>query len=415
MSLIHKKVAIVLGGTDDHIYLIEKLKVRGYHTILIDYLENPPASQSADIFIRENALDKDKVLNIAQREKADIVIATCIDQALLVMAYVCEMMHLPCHLTYQEALSLTNKAFMKQIFMQNQIPSSRFVVLDNSTNYGDLLSELQFPLVVKPTDANSSKGVEKVVNEHELEGALKRAKSYSQTGKIILEEFRAGDEYSADVIIRNNEPEIIMISQNKKIKKNPKNFTIVQNVYNKNGDNSIRNQIKVVAQKISRAFKLNNVPLLIQLLIDSDKIWVIEFSSRIGGGSKCHFIKRMTGFDMIDFFLDSIFKNENLNSSTPVQAVAAMNYIYSNPGIFNGLWNMDTMIKNGIVEKCYLYKSKGMSINNHLSSADRPAGFMVIADDIDGLNEKVKYVDENIKVLNENKNDIMLHGLYDKL
>ena len=41
--------ALVLGGTDDHIALIESLKRRGYRTILIDHYENPPAQAVADL------------------------------------------------------------------------------------------------------------------------------------------------------------------------------------------------------------------------------------------------------------------------------------------------------------------------------------------------------------------------------
>ena len=38
------KTVIVLGGTAPHIELIKQLKSRGYYVILVDYLDNPPAS-----------------------------------------------------------------------------------------------------------------------------------------------------------------------------------------------------------------------------------------------------------------------------------------------------------------------------------------------------------------------------------
>ena len=49
------KKAIVLGGTEDHIKLIELLKNRGYFVILIDYYKNPPAKKAADLHIQERA------------------------------------------------------------------------------------------------------------------------------------------------------------------------------------------------------------------------------------------------------------------------------------------------------------------------------------------------------------------------
>ena len=54
---MNKKTAIVLGGTSPHIALIQKLKDRGYYTILVDYLNNPPAKKVADMHIKESTLD----------------------------------------------------------------------------------------------------------------------------------------------------------------------------------------------------------------------------------------------------------------------------------------------------------------------------------------------------------------------
>ena len=55
----------------------------------------------------------------------------------------------------------------------------------------------------------------------------------------------------------------------------------------------------------------------------------------------------------------------------------------------------------------------GMEITKSEYSSDRPAGFFVIADSEQELKEKIVFVDQNIQVLNENNEDIMLHGLYD--
>ena len=41
---MNKPIALILGGTVPHSELIKQLKERGYYTILIDYLLNPPAN-----------------------------------------------------------------------------------------------------------------------------------------------------------------------------------------------------------------------------------------------------------------------------------------------------------------------------------------------------------------------------------
>src|SRR5690554_4584718 len=116
------KTAIVLGGTHDHIYLIELLQAQNYLVILIDYLTDPPAKTTADEHIAESALDKKTVLRIAMERKAELVISLCTDQTLPVMAYVCSQLGLPCHLTHVQSLSLTNKSEMKRRLKKGRIP-----------------------------------------------------------------------------------------------------------------------------------------------------------------------------------------------------------------------------------------------------------------------------------------------------
>ena len=44
-----KKTAIVLGGVQNHIHLINRLKERGFYTILVDYLENHMGNKLEDL------------------------------------------------------------------------------------------------------------------------------------------------------------------------------------------------------------------------------------------------------------------------------------------------------------------------------------------------------------------------------
>ena len=120
------KKAIVLGGTRPHITLIQKLKNRGYYVILLDYLSAPVAKEYADEHIQESTLDKDLVLRIAKEQNVDLVISTCIDQANVTAAYVCEKLGLPRPYDSEVALNVTDKLMMKDILIKNNIPTSKY-------------------------------------------------------------------------------------------------------------------------------------------------------------------------------------------------------------------------------------------------------------------------------------------------
>ena len=137
------KKAIVLGGTLPHVTLINKLKDRGFYVILIDYLEHPYAASYADEHIKASTLDYDVVTEIAKDEGVELVISTCIDQANVTACYVAEQLGLPHPYSFKTALAVTDKLKMKDIMVENGIPTSRFMRIKQASDIKD--SSLQFP------------------------------------------------------------------------------------------------------------------------------------------------------------------------------------------------------------------------------------------------------------------------------
>ena len=68
------KTALVLGGTYPHRALIQKLKDRGYYTILVDYLDHPAAKECADEHLQESTLDMERVCELAKERNAELVV-----------------------------------------------------------------------------------------------------------------------------------------------------------------------------------------------------------------------------------------------------------------------------------------------------------------------------------------------------
>ena len=394
------RVAIVLGGTADHIPLIEKLRQHGYYVLLIDYYDNPPAKCFSDKHVKASILKREAVLNIARRERADIVIAACIDQALPIMAYVSNKLSLPCHLSYSQAMKITNKEQMKRTFSLFEVPTSKFLILEKN-NLANM-EGLTFPLVIKPLDANSSKGVTKLHDRSKIEQAIEYATSVSRSNKFIIEEYANGKEYSADVVIKDKKAHIIMITENIKSKIDPEHFTITQSLFSLKIQKKYEFALKEIAEKIAKSFCLNNITLLIQAIIRNEVVSVIEFSARIGGGSKHHFIKRLTGFDMLDFYLSPLLQKDISYAPGDIGfKYGSVNYIYSQNCTFNKLDGADELKKTGIIADYFSYKTPGMYITSHTTSSDRPAGYLILDNSYRLFRAKQKEANNRIKIFNE--------------
>lgn len=401
--------ALVLAGGFPQIALINELKSRGVFVILADYTEHPVAMECSDKFLRISTLDIEAIRNAAISEKVDFLITACTDQALHTVAKVSEELGLPCYIDSKTALNVTNKQYMKQVFLKNGIPSPRHVIMGELDL--DRIATLRYPLIVKPVDCNSSKGVRKCTNLCELMEFFANAVEFSRTNTAIVEEFVEGLEISVDVYIENGKAKVLCISNSDKIADKDK-FIIFRALWPSPVSAAAAEKIAIVAQQIADAFNIKNSPMLIQFLVDDNDVHVIEFSARTGGGVKYLLIKRTSGFDVIKAVVDlTLGQLPRVGEIVPEQKYLVNDFIYCKPGVFDSLSGFDELMNEGILKDRYLFKSKGSELTSISASGDRVAGYTVTANSTEELIEKHRTVRSRIRVLSESGEDIIRHDL----
>ena len=398
---------LVLAGGSDQIALINELKERGHYVVLVDYFDNPPAKAYADKHIVASTLDVEKVEQIAKSENADLICTACTDQALLTVSYVSEKLGLPCYIDYQTGLNVTNKSYMKKVLLKNNIPTAKFVIVKSPDV--SAVNGFTFPLVVKPVDCNSSKGVKKVESLEEFSTYVAEAINYSRTKSAIVEEFKEGIEISADFYIENGVAKFLSATNSLKIR-NRKSFTILCSDYPAiTGEQEVA--VIKIATDIAKAFLLNNTPLLVQLIVKDSEINVIEFSARMGGGSKYKLIEVLSGVDIMSKYVDLILGDcPHVHPSKQVD-YCKMVYIYCYPGVYDRMEGLEQMKSEGVIDDYFLYKTKGMEIQKAETSGDRPAGYLCSAKTSDDLWKKIEYIDSQIKAISSTGEDMMIHEL----
>jgi biotin carboxylase len=300
---------------------------------------------------------------------------------------------------------------MKQRFLETGIPTSKFFLIGKG-NKRYKSCDLSFPLVVKPADANSSKGITKVWDNTELINAIDNALKFSRSEEAVVEEFKNGDELSVDVAIQNRKALVLLVTKNIKAKTNAKNFTIIQNSYPATYNPVIIRKIHKTAEKLAEIYGIKNGLFLIQFISKGNSLSVIECTARIGGGGKHHFIKKLTGFDILEHYINLLIDNPVGIRIDYKYRYASMNYIYTYPGIIKEFAGFYELIQRKIIMDWQFYKTQGMKITGHISSNDRAGGFLIMDNDMTGLQQKILTADSTLKILDSKNEDIMMHGLY---
>ncbi len=401
--------ALVLAGSCSQVVLLNQLKERGISTVLADNNPNAIAIPYADKFVRANILDMEAVRKIAIDEKVDFLITVCADQVLLTVAKVSEELGLPCYIDYNTACLVSDKSSMKAIFEKNGIPSSKHTFMAELDF--DKIADMEYPLVVKPVDAYSSKGVRKATNEEELRQYFAEAANISRSGVVIVEEYVDGAEITVDFEIVDGVAHLLSASNTEKVDYKDR-FLAFRTRYPASISPDTVKRIEIIGQKIADAFNLKNTPMLVQLLTNDKKESVLEFCARTGGGAKYLLIKMASGFDPITAVIDLTLGNRvEVGELKSESNLITNEFLYAYPGTFDRLEGFEELKKDGTIAEFWQFKWQGAEISNAATSSDRVASFTIQAETYEELVKKHNKIASTIKIIDKDGNDMMRHDL----
>lgn len=401
--------ALVLCGGIPQIALIEELHKRGITTVLLDMNENVGGRKYADKFYPVSVLDVVGVKEIAIKEKVDFIITVCADQVLQVVAQVSEELGLPCYIDFETAKNVSKKSYMKEIFVKNDIPTSRYVIMDSLDE--NKLVGLAYPLIVKPVDSYSSRGVRKVQSIDELKEAFAQAIEISRTNTAVVEEFVEGKELTVDVYVEQGVAHLLCVSELCKIG-NEDRFVIYRTNYPAKVSSEVYKRVQIAAQKIATAFGLVNAPMLIQLITNEDNISIVEFCARTGGGDKFRLIEKVSGFDVVKAVVDlTLGEKPHVEKRDCKQKYIVDEFLYVDPGVFDHLEGFKEALGKGLITEYYQLKTKGTKCVEIKSSADRIAYFTIEAETYSELKKRHAATNCIIKAVDNKGEDILKHDL----
>lgn len=298
-----KKLAII-GASYLQLPLVKKCKELEVYSICFAWEEGAVCKDLCDKFYPISTIDKDAILMVCQEEKIDGITTIASDVATLTVCYVAKKMGLVGN-PYEFSLTATNKYLMRQCFMDNDIPSPKFTLADNSNHYH--IAGFQFPLIVKPTDRSGSRGVEKVLDSVQLEAAIVRAQNESFEHKAIIEEFVTGREISVESISFKGKHHILQITD--KVTTGSPFFVELEHHQPSTLPEVVKQHVREIVLCALDALHIQYGASHSELKITEDgDIRVIEIGARMGGdfiGSDL--VKLSTGYDFLKGVIDVAF------------------------------------------------------------------------------------------------------------
>jgi carbamoyl-phosphate synthase large subunit len=390
---MYNKSILIFGAGIYQISLIRAAKDLGCTVISIDPDENAPAKRFSDFFYKVEGKDYQTTKEITIKHKVDGFVTGQMEKPLMLMAQLAHELSIP--FMSQDVIKRSqNKWLMKKVFIEQNVPCAKGELLDYSEDierYG-----LQYPVIIKPIDSSSSRGVFKILNRNDFDKCIEKTKSYSSNGKVIVEEFIEGKEYSVEAITYDGVTTIIQITE-KFITPFPHTVEIghIQPVEITNNDWQL---ISKLVESAIHAIGIDNSASHAEVMVTANGSKMIEIAARLGGDFISSYLtEASTGISMdkaavqvaLGFKPDlkgkkhgySYIKYLELPVGAKVARIEPFNDILSIPGVVF----------------VHVFVKQGDIIQSITNSADRPACFIVEGNSRNTVFELGKLIEDQLK------------------
>jgi len=206
---------MILGTNEYQNPLILRAKELGYETHVFGWPHGEIGEKTADVYHPVNILDYGLLWEECQKLNPCGVASVCSELAMHPMNFLLRKLGIPCNSIETETIT-TNKYLMRKAMKEGGIESPNFVLVKKNQSIDEIKANIagfKFPLIIKPCDLSSSRGVFKIETIQNLQEGLDYAIGWSKTGEAILEEFIEGPEYSGESIAYEGQYKLLAITE----------------------------------------------------------------------------------------------------------------------------------------------------------------------------------------------------------
>lgn len=406
------KRLMILGSVKYFENLVLTAKNLGVYTIVCDSRENTPAKLICDEAITMDITNLKALKKLAIEKEIDGIITSFTDTLLEPYVYIAHELNLPCILDSKQLISVTNKQIMKKIFIDNNIPTTNFCIIDSKDELYKV-KPLNFPLVMKPIDSCGSKGIFFVETLEDILLNIDLCQSYSSNNSVLLEEYYESDEIQGLAWVHNGVSHLLYIGDRELVypsANRPGKPTRL--IYPSKYCYQYENDLINIYQQIATAFNIKNGPIYAQLLVGSDGIKVCEMMTRLPGGCDYLAVQQIANYDIgetlikyslnEDIDLDKI-KTSSINLKKTVFALP----IFLSSGKVSKLKNIDYIKSQEYISSFLLNSSSDDEISYFGDLRQDYGRFFGIANNLFHANKIKNFVHSSISILDEHDSNMI--------
>lgn len=407
------KKILILGANPETVSLVLKAKEMGLYTIVTDYDPNAFAKKYADQPENVNAIDVDALVELAKREQVSGVVVGVAEALLPTYCKVCEKLGMPAYSTAEVFEIMTRKDFFKDKCREYGVPTIREFSADDPDS-------IVYPVIVKPVDGCSSKGITVCYSSDDLKAAVDHALEFSRSGKYIIEEYMTGDEVISYYVMQDGNPIFVGMCDRYTYKAR-KNLVQLPTSYiypSRYIDSYIKYSDEAV-KKMIKGLGLDNGSIFFQCFVDSEGIVrTYEPGFRLNGAQEHIIVSKVSGIDAKEMYINYALTGrvadkdlEPLSNPKPAKISCKLSPIVK-LGKISKIEGLDEIRAMDDVVDIRPSYNEGDTVTGEGTLKQIVCRFFIVSDSKKALKEKIDDIQRVFRVYDE-KGENMLIGLFD--
>lgn len=368
------KKILIIGASILQLPAIRKAKELGYYVGVADYNPNAIGIAEADEYFNVSTIDVDGVVKVAQEFKPDGIMTLATDMPMRAVAKACEVCGIA-GISYDTAIKATDKGEMIKAFEAAGVEHPWYYIIPNHAALEDVIDNVTYPCIMKPTDNAGSRGVVLCHSREELENEYDYSHQESRSGAVIIEEYLQGSEFSIEVMVVDGEPYVLQITD--KLTTGAPHFVEMGHSQPTRQNEENREKIRDLAIRACKAVGINVGPAHVEMILTKDGPKMVELGARMGGDCiTTHLVPLSTGIDMVGCTI-KLACGEKIDIEPKFNKGSAIRYFKAHNGVIKSIDGIEEAKKIPGVQEISIVHLVGEKIGEIGSSTDR-VGFVIV-------------------------------------
>lgn len=291
---------LIVGVGANQVGVVTKAREMGLFTVAVDGSPDAPGLRYADAAEVADILDPAELVRVGRRYGVDAIYPAA-EPGVEASARAGQELGLP-GVSAEVGFRVRNKLAMREALQAQGVPGPAYRGVNSLEEAEAAAQAIGLPVIVKPADANASKGVQRVDHIEDMALAFPTALKFSRSKTVLIESFMEGEEFNVDGLVFDGEYRLGGMT-GKERSDPPYRYDVGIHMPPRMAD-ATRDAIVGMVDRALRAIGFTAGTTHVEVILTEEGPRIVEIAGRPGGGRiPTDFIPLVYG---MDYMADSL-------------------------------------------------------------------------------------------------------------